>query len=273
VKMRFINTFNGPIILRGNAPMDVTMGIPKFRAFPLTATLLAGQEASVVIPYSLRYFSDASGSLLYNFVFASATHLTIPLVGALKVVVETNDHSLCVVGKPQYDKLEIKAQTPYQVFQVSQLNVDSPFAIPHVIQAPDSPFPNIGLAWYDDPAGSGQKGLYLAFKTGATPPVVQGAVELRAYEDANMRIAAVGLVAGYTQYTAKISNYYHLTGGAVFRHDADHARWIMVRGSSAYLTVVAEASDDFIDIPANSPLFVMDVRRPTLLNRQKQILV
>jgi len=207
--------------------------------------------------------------LVYDFVFANAASGSAPLIGNLMLVVETFDESLCAVNKVAFDVVQLTQTQPFETFNVREAYIESPLALPHIIQAEDSSFPIIGVDWYACPTGGNKWGLALVRKTASG--AIQGLVSFRAYEDANYRIVAVGMVQGYIQGASRSNNF--VTSGSSFRFDAGHARWVLTDGFNDECFIAPNEADkyNFNEMPANGPFFVVDTRRITLLNRQAQI--
>lgn len=269
VLVKFINAFNGDIVIRGNTPMFVEGSVPKYRTNHLTTSLRSGQSVSIRIPMN-EYLAESEGDkLLFSYVIATTEHVTVPLVGSLMVVVETKDRSLCSSARVDFDVLTNTPVIPYDVYNVRTLVLEDPQAIPHIVQAGDSSFPFIGLDWFT--TDNGRYGLYLCYKT--ADGTVQSPVQFRSYEDANMRIMPIGMPFGFIQGVD--AQYAPVSIGATFSFQQDHARWVLMQYAQPYSYAFIGLQDAFStqSMPANGGFLVVDVRRPTLLDRQKQILV
>jgi len=264
----FWNNFNGDILLRGNTPMEILNGVPKFRVNHLTATLKPGESISIMIPFHEDLSAVKGNLVVYSYVFSSTQHLGTPLIGNLMVVVDTKDRSLCLRGKTAFDTIFNTMVKPYSVYGVRKLYVENPLALPHIIQAPDSQYPCIGFDWYE--YTSGEWGLYLVYKSANGEN--REPVQFRSYEDANLRLIALGLGAGYTK-NGNGFEFGPITASGEMKFDNTRNYWILIQAEQVWhQSGSIPRNNHFMTIPANGGFLVVDIRRPSLGLQQQQIL-
>jgi len=277
VVIKFVNNFNGGILIRGNTPFEVQSGIPKFRDNFLTTSLGVGGEASVSVNFDHRLFKGENGVLVYDFVFAKNGSGVAPLIGNLMVIAETYDRSLCMLHKVAYDNVQLVEISPFDTFNVREKRLESPLSVAQFIRADQSNFPLIGPDYYQ--AGV-LWGLALTYKNQQGLP--QGLVRFKAYEaNTNIRIIALGMGQGILQGLPRLDVATNLVyTGSIYRYDG--MRWYLSKGQSndepqphdrfAIYDPRDNVKYNFNDMPQQAPFLVFDVSA-NLDNRQTQIVL
>jgi len=277
ISVKFMNGFDGGILLRGNTPLEVENGYPVYRINPLTVNLYPGQEVVIHVPYDVQMHVGKGGVEVFNYVFSTMEGARVNLTGKLRIVTELKDNSLCMQRRVSFHQVNHVAVTPYAVYEVRKLMAVLPTDIPRIIQAPTSDLPYICIEWF---AGTEFLGKFLTYA--AADGIGNGVVRFPAYEHTSIRILPIGTEAGFVQMNATgfpLRHYLNaVTTSGTFKYftipDTPFDGWFLVEADQLY-----QVSDTVVRslrkmcTPSKAGFMVIDMDAPMLVNRQYQRLV